>query len=115
MPYIEKSSYPKPNFINRNAHLSTIIPAKFKKYHNNFNIVRKKIVQVEERDHVRNFQPPISGEQIMELFNLPPGREIGTLKESVKEAILDGKIPNEYQAAYDFVMKRAEKLGLKKV
>lgn len=97
------------------ADITTKNPTKFKKYHNNFGIVRKKIVEVEERDHVRQFQPPISGEEIMELFNLKPSREIGMLKEAVKEAILDGKIPNEYQAAYDFVMKRAEKLGLKKV
>ena len=59
-------------------------------------------------------QPPISGEEIMEIFNLKPCREIGVLKEAVKEAILEGEIPNEYQPALDFVMKRAEKLGLKK-
>jgi tRNA nucleotidyltransferase (CCA-adding enzyme) len=97
------------------ADITTKNPAKFKKYHNNFDIVRKKIIEVEERDHVRIFQPPISGEEIMELFNLKPSREIGALKEAVKEAILDGKIPNEYQAAYDFVLERAEKMGLKKV
>jgi len=97
------------------ADITTKNPSKFKKYHNNFDIVRKKIIEVEERDHVRQFQPPISGEQIMEIFNLKPSREIGMLKEAVKEAILDGKIPNEYQAAYDFVLKRAEKLGLQKV
>lgn len=97
------------------ADITTKNPAKFKKYHSNFDIVRKKIIEVEARDHVRNFQPPISGEEIMAIFNLRPSREIGTLKEAVKEAILEGEIPNEYQAAYDFVLKRAEKLGLSKV
>jgi tRNA nucleotidyltransferase (CCA-adding enzyme) len=95
------------------ADITTKNPAKFKKYHNNFDIVRKKIIEVEARDHVRNFQPPISGEEIMTIFDLKPSREIGVLKEAVKEAILEGEIPNEYKAAYDFILKRAEKLGLK--
>ena len=95
------------------ADITTKNPSKFKKYHNNFEIVRKKIVEVEERDQVRNFQPPISGEEIMQLFNLKPSKEIGMLKEAIKEAILEGEIPNEYQAAYQFMLKRAGKIGLK--
>ena len=97
------------------ADITTKNPNKFKKYHNNFKIVRQKIVEVEERDHVRQFQPPISGEEIMATFDLKPGREIGVLKEAIKEAILEGEIPNEYESAYEFMLKRAEKLGLKKV
>ena len=97
------------------ADITTKNPSKFKKYHNNFEIVRKKIVEVEERDHVRNFQPPISGEEIMEIFNLKPSKEIGILKEAVKEAIIEGEIPNEYNAAYEFVLKKAGKMGLNKV
>ena len=95
------------------ADITTKNPNKFKKYHSNFEIVRQKIVEVEERDSIRNFQPPITGEQIMEIFNLKPSKEIGVLKEAVKEAILEGEIANEYKAAYDFVLKRGAKMGLK--
>jgi putative nucleotidyltransferase with HDIG domain len=95
------------------ADITTKNPAKFKKYHANFEVVRKKIVEVEERDNIRNFQPPITGEEIMALFNLKPSREIGVLKEAIKEAILEGEIPNEYDAAYAFMLHKAQKIGLK--
>ena len=95
------------------ADITTKNSNKFKKYHNNFKIVRDKIVEVEERDHVRNFQPPISGEEIMKAFNLKPSREIGIIKDTIKEAILEGDIPNDYDAAYKLMLKEGEKLGLK--
>ena len=95
------------------ADITTKNPIKFEKYHNNFKMVREKIKEVEERDHIRNFQPPISGELIMETFNLKPCREIGQIKDAIKEAILDGKIANDYDEAYAFMLKRAEKLGVK--
>ncbi len=96
------------------ADITTKNPVKFKRYHNNFKIVREKVKEVEERDRVRDFQPPISGELIMETFNLKPCREIGQIKEVIKEAILDGKIPNDYDEAYTLMISYGEKLGLKK-
>ena len=94
------------------ADITTKNPSKFKKYHQNFEIVRKKIVEVEQKDSIRNFQPPITGEQIMELYNLKPSKEIGVLKEAIKEAILEGEIANDYNEAFDFMVKKGLKLGL---
>ena len=94
------------------ADITTKNTSKQAKFKRNFEEVAVKIKEVEEKDQVRNFQPPISGEEIMELFNIQPGREIGILKEKVKEAILEGEIANDKTEARNFVIKEAEILGL---
>jgi putative nucleotidyltransferase with HDIG domain len=94
------------------ADITTKNSQKQEKFKKNFEYVAKKIKEVEEKDQVRNFQPPISGEEIMEMFQLKPGREIGILKEKVKEAILEGEIANDKDEARNFVIKEAKLLGL---
>ena len=96
------------------ADITTKNPRKFKRYQKNFELVRTKIKEVEERDRVRNFQPPITGEEIMQAFSLKPCREIGIIKEAIKEAILEGEIPNEREASYNFMIEKGLFLGLKK-
>jgi tRNA nucleotidyltransferase (CCA-adding enzyme) len=94
------------------ADITTKNPERFKQYHNNFKIVREKIVALEEKDHLRNFQPPISGEEIMNYFELKPSREIGMIKEAIKEAILEGEISNQFEAAFEKMKDEGKKLGL---
>jgi len=94
------------------ADITTKNPQRFKKYLNNFKKVRDKIIEVEKRDQIRNFQPPISGEEIMNYFNIPPGKEIGIIKSYIKDSILDGEIKNEYKSAKLLMIKKGTLLGL---
>ncbi len=94
------------------ADITTKNPKKFQRYHQNFELVRAKIKEVEERDRIRNFQPPISGEEIMKTFQLQPCREIGQIKEAIKEAILNGEIPNEYDACFEFMIEKGNEMKL---
>ncbi len=80
---------------------------------NNFHAVRQKLKDIEEKDRIRNFQPPVDGDEIMRLFNLQPCSLVGTLKSSIKDAILDGKIPNDHDAAYAYMLEKAASMGLK--
>ena len=96
------------------ADITTKNPSRFKKYLNNFKVVREKIKIVEERDSIRNFQPPISGEEIMNYFKIKPSKEIGIIKEYIKNSILDGKIKNNHESAKLLMIKKGELLGLNK-
>ena len=87
-------------------------PEKVKKYLENFRQVRKRINEVEERDRIRNFQPPITGDIIMEAFGIPPSHPVGVIKNAIKEAILEGTIHNDYEEAFDYMVKEGKNLGL---
>ena len=85
---------------------------KVQRYLDNFQLVREKLKDLEERDHIRNFQPPVTGEEIMEVFGLPPCQEIGLLKNAIKEAILEGEIQNNHEEAFKFMLLKATELGI---
>jgi hypothetical protein len=86
-----------------------------KRYLANFEMVRQRCTEVEEKDRIRNWQPPIDGDMIMQEFGLKPGREVGIIKTAIKDAILDGVIENNYDAAYLFMIREAEKLNLRPI
>ncbi|MDR0732620.1 MAG: CCA tRNA nucleotidyltransferase [Dysgonamonadaceae bacterium] len=94
------------------ADITSKNPEKVRRFLANFQLVRNKLNDIEEKDRIRNFQPPIDGLQIMEMFGLPPGRMVGELKAAIKDAILDGVVPNEYGAVYDFLVETAGRKGL---
>jgi len=88
---------------------------RIKRYLSNFKKVRRKMQEIEDKDKIRNFQPPISGEIIMETFGIKPGREVGIIKDAIKEAILEGEIANDYDEAYQFMLRKGAELGLSPV
>ena len=96
------------------ADITSKNPDKVKRYLKNYQLVRKKLVEIEEKDRIRNFQPPVSGEQIMEYFNLPPCRAVGDLKDAIKDAILEGTIGNTHDEAWEYMLKTAENIGVEK-
>ncbi len=95
------------------ADITSKNPKKVTRYIKNFKLVRKKLKEIEEKDHIRNWKPPISGEEIMEIFNIKAGREVGILKNSLKDAILDGKVKNEKEASIEFMKRKAKEINLK--
>lgn len=98
-----------------NADITSKNPEKVKRYFSNFQIVRTKLREIEEKDRIRNWQPPVTGELIMQTFGIPPSKTVGIIKDCITDAILDGVIPNDYDAAFELMLREGEKLGLRQL
>ncbi|MFK7978690.1 MAG: HD domain-containing protein, partial [Saprospiraceae bacterium] len=96
------------------ADITSKNPKKVKRYLANYELVRDKLKEIEAKDHIRNWLPPITGEMIMETFGIAPSRQVGIIKNAIREAILDGVIGNNYDAAFEFMLAEGAKIGLRK-
>ena len=103
--YLTDLNYPDFDITNRHAIQKLIT-------HKNFEIVKQKLIEIEEHDKLRNWQPPISGEIIIDTFNIRPSKEVGDIKNHIREAILDGKLENDFNSAYQFMLKIGNEMGL---